>query len=113
VIKVKKGSVDTEGTVGEICTELACAIVGVFDAINELDEALALRSVQAAIKTASCEIKDGYGVSLFGNVSRDHAVNVQVIKIPKDGTNFSDIIKEVEHYRKAEQGADSNAEPAK
>lgn len=111
MIKVKNGSVDTEGTIGEICTELACAIVGVFDAINKLDEALALRSGQAAIKTASCEIKEGYGVSLFGNASRDHVVNVQVIKIPKDSTNISDLIKEVDQYHKAEQGADSNAEP--
>lgn len=112
MINVEKGNAHTEGTLAEIGTDLVGAIVGVFDAINNhFDESLASAIVNATIKTAAEKIEEDYGVNLSEEFSRDHVVDIQVIKVPKDGISVAGIIKEAEHYRKAKQGADSDAKP--
>lgn len=112
MILVDKDTVETEGQLGEIHAELACAILGVFDAVNNhCDENSASEVVRSAISAAVEEIKEDYGVDLFNNSSSNPVVSVQVIKVPKDCTSIADILKAAEHYRKEKQGADTNAKP--
>lgn len=112
MIKVNKGSVDVEGKLGVICTELACAITGVFETIGELDEELAQCVVSAAIMTGIEQVKDNYGVTLCKNIGESVVVNIQMVNSASaDGTTIEDIMKEVESYRKNNQGADDNVQP--
>ena len=109
MINVEKGHVNTEDSLSEVATELSFAIVGVFEAINELNEDLALATVKAAISTGAEAIKELYGISLFDGLTTGATTDVKVIKISGDKT-IGDLIRDVESFRK-KQGAGADAQP--
>ncbi len=65
MIKVDKGNFSAEGSIEQLVTELAVAIIDVFESIAGDSNLIATALVCSSISTAADEIKEEHGVDIL------------------------------------------------